>query len=108
MRAGLLDALRQWAAAERDNDAGELENARAARDAILDAAATSGAMYVAVCANDKPHPRWGADPHGPIIHEVYVKDTSLQAAQQRAAMFERWGACRIARLVFEDEPGFAS
>ena len=65
-------------------------------------------IYVVVCQNDKPHPQYGADPHGAIIHETYVKDTSLQAAQQRAAQLERWGACRIARLVFEDEPGFAS
>lgn len=34
----LLDALNQWAAAERDGDAGELENARASRDAAIAAA----------------------------------------------------------------------
>ena len=65
-------------------------------------------IYVVVCANDKPHPKYGVDLNGPIIHETYVKDTSLEAARRRAAMFEAWGPCRIARLVFEDEPGFAS
>lgn len=64
-------------------------------------------IYIVVCANDKPHPQYGPDEHGAIIHETYVKDTSLEAAHKRAAQFERWGACRVARLVFEDEPGFA-
>jgi hypothetical protein len=35
----MLDALRQWRAAERDGDAEELANARAARDAVLAAVA---------------------------------------------------------------------
>ena len=112
MSTDQLDALRQWAAAERDNDADELANARAARDAAIAAVndptlAIPGAIYVVVCANDKPHPRYGRDEHGAIIHETYVKDTTLAIAHQRAAQFERWCACRIARLVFEDQPGFA-
>jgi hypothetical protein len=35
----MLDALRQWRAAERDGDAEELANSRAARDAVLAAVA---------------------------------------------------------------------
>lgn len=65
-------------------------------------------IYVVVCQNDKPHPTYGRDERGAIVHETYVDDTSLEAARKRAAMFEAWGPCRIARLVFEDEPGFAS
>ncbi len=34
----MLDALRQWRAAERDGDAAELENARTSRDAAIEAA----------------------------------------------------------------------
>lgn len=63
-------------------------------------------IYIVVCQNDKPHPTCGVDKHGAIIHETYVKQTSLEEARSRATMFERWGACRIGRVVFEDEPGF--
>lgn len=65
-----------------------------------------GPVYVVVCANDKPHPQWGIDMGGPIVHEVYIRDTTLEAARERAARFEEHGACRIGRVVFEDEPGF--
>lgn len=63
-------------------------------------------IYVVVCQNDKPHPRFGVDPHGAIVHETYAKHASLAEAQQRAAAMERFGACRIGRVVFENEPGF--
>ncbi len=102
-----IDALRQWAAAERTDDAEEMANARQARDATIAAANNPSPLYVVVCANDTPHPKYGADEHGPIIHETYTKDCTLPKAQVRAAQMERWGACRVARLVFEDEPGFA-
>lgn len=65
------------------------------------------AVYVVVCANDKPHPTMGVDPGGAIVHESYTSMT-MEQARVRAGHMERWGACRIARLVFEDEPGFAS
>lgn len=47
-------------------------------------------------------------PGGPLVMETEVGSAStLEKAQERAASFERrFGACRIARLVFEDEPGF--
>lgn len=60
-------------------------------------------VWVVVCQNDKPHPRWGADPDGPLVHETYTRSATREAAMKRAAQMERWGACRIARLVFEDQ-----
>lgn len=41
-------------------------------------------IYVVVCQNDKPHPRYGVDPHGAIVHETYVKDGTLELQQARA------------------------
>jgi hypothetical protein len=63
-------------------------------------------IYIVVCQNDKPHPTMGVDQGGPIVPETYVKDCTLEKQRARAALLERWGACRVARLVFEDEPGF--
>lgn len=62
-------------------------------------------IYVVVCANDKPHPRCGVDTEGAIVHETYVKHATLEKARERCGMFERYGATRIARLVFEDIDG---
>lgn len=47
-------------------------------------------------------------PGGPLVMETEVGSAStLEKAQERAAGFERrFGACRVARLVFEDEPEF--
>lgn len=64
------------------------------------------AIYVVVCQNDKPHWRWGVDTRGPLVHEQYVNTATLENAQQRCAELEGYGACRIGRVVFEDEPGF--
>lgn len=61
-------------------------------------------IYVVVCQNDKVHPRWGVDEHGPIVFETYTRDATRENAQKRAAQMEQYGACRIARLVFDDEP----
>lgn len=63
-------------------------------------------IYVVVCANDKPHPRWGVDARGALVHETYVADATLKKQQQRAALMEAHGACRVGRVVFEGEPGF--
>ena len=44
---------------------------------------------------------------GPIVMETDVDGATLQRAQDRAAMLERrYGACRIGRVVFEDNPAF--
>lgn len=47
-------------------------------------------------------------PGGPIVMETDIgAGSTLRKAQERAAMLERrFGTCRVARLVFEDEPGF--
>lgn len=44
--------------------------------------------------------------HGPIAWETNLEGATREAASKRAAQCERsgYGACRIARLVFEDEP----
>lgn len=62
-------------------------------------------IYVVVCENDKPHPRWGIDPGGAIVHERYVNGATLEAAHDACRRFEQLGACRIGRVVFEGEPG---
>lgn len=51
-----------------------------------------------------------AHPGGPIVMETDIGESStLQKAHERAAILERrFGACRVGRVVFEDEPGFAS
>lgn len=62
-------------------------------------------IYVVVCQNDKPHPRFGVDTGGPIVHESYTSMT-LEQAQRRCSAMELWGACRVGRVVFEDNPAF--
>ncbi len=64
-------------------------------------------IYVVVCQNDKEtSPGCAVDPDGPLAMETYLKHATLEQARERAAKYEaRWGACRIARLVFEDEQG---
>lgn len=49
-----------------------------------------------------------AHPGGPLVMETEIGDYSrLDQARMRAAMHERrFGACRVARLVFEDHPAF--
>ena len=43
---------------------------------------------------------------GPIVHEMEVGvGTTLDKARERAAMLDRWGPCRIGRVVFEDVDG---
>lgn len=64
------------------------------------------AIYVVVCENDKPHSRWGVDEGGPLVFEQYTRVATLANMQKRAAQMEGHGACRVARLVFEGEPGF--
>lgn len=43
--------------------------------------------------------------YGPIVFETNVEGASREDAQRRAAQCERqgYGACRVARLVFDDE-----
>lgn len=63
-------------------------------------------IYVVVCQNDRWHPRFGVDEGGPIVHEQYTRTATLENMRARAAVMEQQGACRVGRVVFEDEPGF--
>ena len=65
-------------------------------------------IYVVVCQNDRPHPRWGADAGWPIIHEQYTRTGTLENMRARADRLERngQGDCSVGRVVLEGEPGF--
>lgn len=67
-------------------------------------AAPEPEIWVVVCQNDKPHPRWGFDEGGPLVWETYTRGATREAAMKHAGKLEHLGACRIARLVFEDQP----
>ena len=63
-------------------------------------------IYVVV-ASTGGAPRQENPAGGPIVMETDVDGATLVQAQHRAAMLEsRFGACRVGRVVFEDEPGF--
>ena len=72
----------------------------------------SAPIYVVVTSTGGEGYRGGhrsqKHPGGPLVMETEVGSAStLEKAQERAAGFERrFGACRVARLVFEDEPEF--
>ena len=72
----------------------------------------SAPIYVAVFSDDMgPYRHEHPDrAKNPIVVETNVNGATLEAAQARCAQAERqgYGPCRVARLVFEDEPGFAS
>lgn len=68
-------------------------------------------IFVVVSAKGGEGYSSGHDGHpndgGPIAHETEIgAGSSIEKARERAAMMERrWGPCRIARLVFEDQQG---
>jgi hypothetical protein len=71
-------------------------------------------IYVVVMSDDLSG-KWleralAEDPErkpNPIVNETNVNGATLEKAQERAARMEReYGACRVARLVFEDHPAF--
>lgn len=68
-------------------------------------------IYVVVASNDRgPYAQHHKDePPNPIVFETNVNGATLDDARARAAQGERqgYGACRVARLVFEGQPGFA-
>lgn len=44
---------------------------------------------------------------GPIVMETEVDGATLEEANKRAAELEkRYGACRVGRVIFENEPNF--
>lgn len=77
---------------------------------------TAAPIYVAVAADDLNW-KWrdaalAADPQrqpNPIVFETNVIGATLKKAQARAAELERsgYGAVRVGRVVFDDEPAFS-
>lgn len=68
-------------------------------------ATTEPDIWVVVCQNDKPHPRFGLDDKGPLVWERYTRDATREAAVEHASrLAPQYGMCRIARLVFDPQP----
>jgi hypothetical protein len=64
-------------------------------------------IYVVVMATGGKVVDGGDERGGPIVMEAEVDGATLDFARERAALLERrYGACRVARLVFEDHPAF--
>jgi hypothetical protein len=62
-------------------------------------------IWVVLCADDRGQYSTPDNRGEPIVMETPVNGATREAAMQRAAQLEkRYGACRIARLVFEDQP----
>lgn len=60
--------------------------------------------HVVVASHDGGH-----KDRGPLVWEAYVvpgKSTRADVQKHAARLESRYGACRIARLVFEDHPAF--
>ena len=76
----------------------------------------SASIYVVVASDDldvKYRERaLQDDPNrkpNPIVFETNVNGATLECTQARAASLERqYGACRVGRVVFEDEPAFSA
>jgi hypothetical protein len=75
-------------------------------------------IYVVVCSDDL-NERWRSkalaeDPNrkpNPIVFECNADGSvTLEKSQQLTKQFEAsgYGACRVGRVVFEDEPGFST
>jgi len=68
-------------------------------------------IWVVVCSDDRGQYSTPEERGVPIVMETPVEGATREAAMKRAGELEkRYGACRIARLVFEDqgEPATAS
>ena len=68
----------------------------------------NGDYYVVVAENDKtvtfPSGREFFDDGGPLIFEQYTRSADLESIKKRAdVMSQKYGKCRIAKLVFIDE-----
>lgn len=68
-------------------------------------------IYVVVAENDQPSKFGGVehfDDGGPLVFEQYTRTADLESIKARAkAMEVRHGKCRIAKLVFVDQPVFS-
>jgi len=62
-----------------------------------------GNVYVVVCERDDKD--WNMMNQGPIVLETYVYNATKERAVQRIKNLDgQLGDCRIARLVFEEDP----
>lgn len=63
--------------------------------------------YVVVCDNDMPITIRGNkhfDDDGALVFEQYLKNADLESVKKRAEFIsQRYGKCRLAKLVFVDE-----
>jgi hypothetical protein len=74
----------------------------------------TSAIYVVVSSDDLCEPyrstELAENPErkpNPIVWETNINNATLEQAQRAAASIEaRYGACRIGRVVFEDNPAF--
>lgn len=61
-------------------------------------------IWVVLCSDDRGQYSTPEERGQPIVMETNVNGATREAAMQRAAQLEpRYGACRIARLVFDDQ-----
>ena len=65
-------------------------------------------IYVVMTSDDMCPSRRPEQEPNPIVFETVINGATLESAKARAARLERlgYGATRIGRVVFEDEPGF--
>lgn len=62
-------------------------------------------VWVVVCSDDMGTYSTAEKRGEPTVMETRVDGATREAAMKRAAQLEkRYGACRIARLVFDDQP----
>lgn len=67
-------------------------------------AATQPEIWVVVCSDDRGQYSTPENRGEPIVMETTINGATRDLALQRAAQLEgRYGACRIARLQFDDE-----
>lgn len=65
-------------------------------------------IWVVLCSDDRGQYSTPDNRGEPIVMETTVRGATREAAMKRAAQLEgKYGACRIARLVFEDQPATA-
>jgi len=60
-------------------------------------------IYVVVAKNNLIDPIHGKDENGEIIFETYTKDATLEKAKEKIKILNnRYGKCRIAKVIFLD------
>jgi hypothetical protein len=62
-------------------------------------------IWVVLCSDDRGRYSTPENRGQPIVMETNVNGATREEAMRRAAQLEGvYGACRIARLVFDDQP----